>query len=174
LRTLIGFRSANAAASLRHRRIYLRACPVTLTTVARAVGLNRTTILRAIKSGKISGTKDEHGEWHIEPAELQGFTRLLRAPNHAPMQRHDTRRAKTWSCKYVQRWWRPGSPTSRPRSMTCVRSAINADDGPASGDHGSAADGTTFAVAAVMAAPGRHLDTAGRRQHSSHMMATYP
>jgi hypothetical protein len=42
----------------------------TLTTAARAVGLNRTTILRAIKSGKISGTKDEHGEWHIEPAEL--------------------------------------------------------------------------------------------------------
>jgi hypothetical protein len=32
--------------------------------------LNRTTILRAIKSGKISGAKDEHGEWHIEPAEL--------------------------------------------------------------------------------------------------------
>jgi hypothetical protein len=42
----------------------------TLTTAARAVGLNRTTILRAIKSGKISGTKDEHGEWHIEPCEL--------------------------------------------------------------------------------------------------------
>jgi hypothetical protein len=42
----------------------------TLTTAARAVGLNRTTILRAIKSGKISGAKDEHGEWHIEPCEL--------------------------------------------------------------------------------------------------------
>ena len=42
----------------------------TLTTAARAVGLNRTTILRAIKSGKISGAKDEHGEWQIEPAEL--------------------------------------------------------------------------------------------------------
>jgi hypothetical protein len=35
-----------------------------------ATGLNRTTILRAIKSGKISGAKDDHGEWHIEPAEL--------------------------------------------------------------------------------------------------------
>jgi hypothetical protein len=42
----------------------------TLTSAATATGLNRTTILRAIKSGKISGTKDEHGEWHIEPAEL--------------------------------------------------------------------------------------------------------
>jgi hypothetical protein len=42
----------------------------TLTSAATATGLNRTTILRAIKSGKISGAKDEHGEWHIEPAEL--------------------------------------------------------------------------------------------------------
>lgn len=42
----------------------------TLTTAAQATGLNRTTVLRAIKSGKISGAKDEHGEWHIEPAEL--------------------------------------------------------------------------------------------------------
>jgi hypothetical protein len=32
--------------------------------------LNKTTILRAIKSGKISGVKDENGEWHVEPAEL--------------------------------------------------------------------------------------------------------
>jgi hypothetical protein len=48
---------------------YATPCP-TLTTAARAVGLNRTTILRAIKSGKISGAKNEHGEWHIEPAEL--------------------------------------------------------------------------------------------------------
>ena len=26
----------------------------------------KSTVLRAIKAGKISGTKDEHGEWHIE------------------------------------------------------------------------------------------------------------
>ena len=42
----------------------------TLTSAATATGLNKTTVLRAIKSGKISGAKDEHGEWHIEPAEL--------------------------------------------------------------------------------------------------------
>jgi hypothetical protein len=30
----------------------------------------RQTILRAIKSGKISGSKDEHGTWLVEPAEL--------------------------------------------------------------------------------------------------------
>jgi hypothetical protein len=42
----------------------------TLAAAAKAVGLNKTTILRAIKSGKISGVKDENGEWHVEPAEL--------------------------------------------------------------------------------------------------------
>jgi len=44
--------------------------PYTLAEAATATGTNKTTILRAIKSGKISGAKDEHGEWHIEPAEL--------------------------------------------------------------------------------------------------------
>lgn len=42
----------------------------TLAEAAKATGTNKTTILRAIKSGKVSGTKDEHGAWHVEPAEL--------------------------------------------------------------------------------------------------------
>jgi hypothetical protein len=42
----------------------------TLAAAATATGLNKTTILRAIKSGKISGAIDEHGHWHLEPAEL--------------------------------------------------------------------------------------------------------
>jgi hypothetical protein len=32
----------------------------------------KSTVMRAIKAGKISGTKDEHGEWHIEAAEQRG------------------------------------------------------------------------------------------------------
>jgi hypothetical protein len=36
----------------------------------RATGLNKTSILRAIKSGKLSGTKDENGQWLVEPVEL--------------------------------------------------------------------------------------------------------
>jgi hypothetical protein len=62
----------------------------TLTTAARAVGLNRTTILRAIKSGKISGAKDEHGEWHIEPAELHRV--------YPPVARTDARSDATRQC----------------------------------------------------------------------------
>jgi len=42
----------------------------TLAAAADAVGLNKTTVLRAIKSGKISGRLDDHGHWRIEPAEL--------------------------------------------------------------------------------------------------------
>ena len=33
-------------------------------------GLNRSTILRAIKSGRISGQRDDSGAWSVEPVEL--------------------------------------------------------------------------------------------------------
>jgi hypothetical protein len=42
----------------------------TLAAAAKAAGLNKSTIVKAVKSGKIIGTKDERGKWHIEPAEL--------------------------------------------------------------------------------------------------------
>jgi excisionase family DNA binding protein len=42
----------------------------TLRAAAAATGLNKTTVLRAIKSGRISGVKNERGKWRIEPAEL--------------------------------------------------------------------------------------------------------
>ena len=42
----------------------------TLAMAAKATGLNRSTVLRAIKSGKVSAAKNEHGEWQIDPAEL--------------------------------------------------------------------------------------------------------
>jgi flagellar motility protein MotE (MotC chaperone) len=42
-----------------------------LAQAAAAVGRNRSSILRAIKAGKISAVRDEAtGEWRIEPAEL--------------------------------------------------------------------------------------------------------
>jgi excisionase family DNA binding protein len=42
----------------------------TLATAAKATGLNKSTILRAIKSGQINGAKDQSGEWRIEAVEL--------------------------------------------------------------------------------------------------------
>jgi DNA-binding MurR/RpiR family transcriptional regulator len=42
----------------------------TLSEAAAACGVNKSTVLRAVKSGRISGTKDEFGAWHVEAAEL--------------------------------------------------------------------------------------------------------
>jgi excisionase family DNA binding protein len=42
----------------------------TLAAAAAATGLSKSTILKAIEDGKIAGTRDERGEWHVEPAEL--------------------------------------------------------------------------------------------------------
>ena len=39
-----------------------------LATAAAACGVSKSVILRAIIAGKISGSKDERGEWHVEPA----------------------------------------------------------------------------------------------------------
>jgi hypothetical protein len=41
-----------------------------LATAAAACGLNKSTVLRAIKAGKISATRNVHSEWQIDPAEL--------------------------------------------------------------------------------------------------------
>lgn len=42
----------------------------TLGTAAKATGKSRSTILRAVKDGKISATKDHNGNYAIDPAEL--------------------------------------------------------------------------------------------------------
>src|SRR5262245_12697652 len=44
--------------------------PYTLQEAADATGMNRSSIFRAIKAGKISAVRNEQGTWQIEPAEL--------------------------------------------------------------------------------------------------------
>ena len=44
-----------------------------LGAAAAATGLNKTSILRAIKSGKISGTKDALGQCWVEPADTESL-----------------------------------------------------------------------------------------------------
>jgi len=43
---------------------------LSLSGAAATTGLNKTTALRSIKSGKISGTRDPLGQWRIDAAEL--------------------------------------------------------------------------------------------------------
>jgi chromosome segregation ATPase len=42
----------------------------TLGQAAKATGKSKSTILKAIKSGRVSGKKNENGDWEIDPAEL--------------------------------------------------------------------------------------------------------
>ena len=42
----------------------------TLGTAAKATGKAKSTILKAIRSGKISASKNENKEWSIDPSEL--------------------------------------------------------------------------------------------------------
>ena len=42
----------------------------TLGTAAKATGLAKSTILRAIKAGRVSAIKGDTGDWSIDPAEL--------------------------------------------------------------------------------------------------------
>jgi hypothetical protein len=41
-----------------------------LASAAAATGVNRSTILRAIKAGRISAQRDAQGGWEVDPAEL--------------------------------------------------------------------------------------------------------
>lgn len=43
---------------------------MTLSEAARWAGVTRATIHKALKGGRLSGRKDDSGEWRIDPAEL--------------------------------------------------------------------------------------------------------
>lgn len=43
---------------------------MTASEAANAIGLTRQGVIKAIKSGKISASKDHNGAWKIEPSEL--------------------------------------------------------------------------------------------------------
>src|SRR5258708_37587778 len=59
-----------------------------LVEAATARGINRSTVLRAINSGTISASKDEQGEWRIEPAELHRVYPPAQANEARPEQVH--------------------------------------------------------------------------------------
>jgi hypothetical protein len=52
----------------------------TLGTAAAATGTAKSTILRAIRAGRISATRDDLGQWMIDPAELNRCFPLLAIP----------------------------------------------------------------------------------------------
>jgi excisionase family DNA binding protein len=64
---------------------------LTLTQAAKATGKSKSTLLRAIKTGRISAHKDESGMFMIDAAELHRvFSVGIDAPHDAVMTRHAT------------------------------------------------------------------------------------
>jgi hypothetical protein len=63
--------------------------PMTLSEAAQTVGKGKTTIWRAIKSGRLSASRGENGEHLIDPAEL---SRVFppEPPKEPPVERHGT------------------------------------------------------------------------------------
>ena len=66
-----------------------------LSEAAKATGKNKTTIQRAIKSGKISATKGEDGSYEIDPSELHRvFLPAVAQPGAQHGQSNDTQQGK--------------------------------------------------------------------------------
>ena len=55
--------------------------PMNARTAAQLTGKDRSTILRAVESGRLSASKDERGQWLIDPAELERVYGSLRVPD---------------------------------------------------------------------------------------------
>jgi hypothetical protein len=58
----------------------------TLSTAAKATGLSRSTISKSIKSGKISASKNEHGQYEIDPSELHRVYPPVEIQQHSTQQ----------------------------------------------------------------------------------------
>jgi excisionase family DNA binding protein len=63
---------------------------MTLAEAAAACGIDKSTVRRAVRSGRISGVRDELGVWRVEPVELHrifppAVARTEGAPAAAPL-----------------------------------------------------------------------------------------
>jgi hypothetical protein len=61
--------------------------PFSLGDAAKAIGTTRTAIFRAIKTGRMSATRDAEGVWEIDPVELYRAFPSVEAPAESE---HDT------------------------------------------------------------------------------------
>ena len=58
-----------------------------LASAAAATGVAKSSVLRAIKGGRISATRDDAGRWHVEPVELFKIFPPL-PPTQPPTHQH--------------------------------------------------------------------------------------
>ena len=72
----------------------------TLGTAAQATGTAKSTILRAIKAGRLSAARTEDGSWSIDPVELNRcFSRCL------PFLAHPRRNRNPNTTQWPTCWW---------------------------------------------------------------------
>lgn len=68
---------------------------ISLSDAAKLVGMSKNGIVKAIKNGKISGQKNVHGQWEVDPAELTRVYKpvetaeLVSANKNAPVSDSD-------------------------------------------------------------------------------------
>jgi hypothetical protein len=59
---------------------------LTLAAAAQRVGIHRSNLLRAVKAGRLSGTRDETGAWLVDEAELGRVYPEVRSASHQSAQ----------------------------------------------------------------------------------------
>jgi excisionase family DNA binding protein len=57
---------------------------LTLGQAAKAIGMNKATLSRYIKQGKISAEKQEDGSYRIDPSELDRLQDIRMTDTHPP------------------------------------------------------------------------------------------
>ena len=86
----------------RHKETGRNSMSYSLSEAAKATGKNKTTIQRAIKSGKISATKGDRGAYEISPSELHRvFPASVAQLDAQRTQSNDAQRGKVAS--YINR-----------------------------------------------------------------------
>jgi predicted site-specific integrase-resolvase len=59
---------------------------LTLAAAAQRVGIHRSNLLRAVKAGRLSGTRDETGAWLVDESELVRVYPEIRTASHQSAQ----------------------------------------------------------------------------------------
>jgi hypothetical protein len=95
-----------------------------LGMAAKATGVSKSTILRAIKAHRISAGKTETGDWQIDPAELHRVFPPERAAEQA-VERGATAAMKTGRCRHRSLGCGKSPSCCAPSLTTCALTATH-------------------------------------------------
>ena len=64
--------------------------PITLLEAAKLCGLDKSTLRKAVRDGRITGTRDDTGKWWVEPCEVERIYPLVPAADPQSVPRAST------------------------------------------------------------------------------------